>query len=171
MHPKRLANLRLLQEGLKVKNKIRDKFKKERMESITPAQSSLFRALQVLGKDHGFKIVKEREIYTKEGVRFADLFIKKYGLIIEVDGGYHSTPEQKQKDLDRDQEIWTKKGIVTMRFNNDEIFDREKETLQAVRLMIARLAVLPNYQTPGKGKKKLATTLARKKIREELRSA
>lgn len=162
-----LKNIRLWKENLKRKNKIRDKFKSTRLSSITPAQAVLFSALGPLSKEYEFKVVKEREIYTENGVRFADLFIKKYGLIIEVDGGYHSTVEQREKDLQRDKEIWDKKRIVTLRVNNQEILNNIEETLSTIRSVLSRLSTLPNYKSPGK-RNKLTTTLARKKISSDI---
>lgn len=168
-HSGYLKNLHLFQEDLHRKNKIRDKFKPARIKSVTPAQVSLFCDLEPLGKEYQFKVVKEREIYTKEGVRFADLFIKKYGLMIEVDGGYHLAPAQKERDLQRDEEVWNKKRIITLRFNNQEVWSKKEEVLQAVRAVISQLSLLPHYKSPGKGKKKLHNTLARRKIYNELR--
>ncbi|MDD4290536.1 MAG: DUF559 domain-containing protein, partial [Patescibacteria group bacterium] len=103
-----------------------------------------------------------------EGVRFADLFIKKYGLIIEVDGGYHFAPKQIEEDRRRDEEIWSKKKIITLRFKNEDVMGNIDDVLISIRAVIARLAALSNYKTPGKGVKKLRNTLARKKIYTEL---
>lgn len=168
-HSEYLKSPRTFQEDLRRKNKIRDKFKKIRGSSITPAQWTLFHSLESLGKEYQFKIVKEREIYTKEGVRFADLFIQKYGLIIEVDGGYHSTLEQREKDLQRDKEIWKKKKIITLRFSNESVWSKKQEILRTIRIVVSQLSLLSHYKTPGKGKKKLHNTLARRKIYNEIR--
>ncbi len=168
MNAKHKKNLLILKDDIKRKNAIRDRFKKIRVQSITPAQAVLFKALELLEKEYAFKVVKEREIYTKEGVRFADLFIKKYGLIIEVDGGYHFTPKQIEEDRRRDEEIWSKKKIITLRFKNEDVMENIDDVLISVRAVIARLAALSNYKTPGKGVKKLRNTLARKKIYTEL---
>ncbi len=168
MHPRHAKNLRLLKEDLKRKNTTRDRFKKARVRSITSAQKILFEALKPLAKEFAFKVAKEREIYTKEGVRFADLFIKKYGLIVEVDGGYHLTPEQVRKDKKRDEEIWEKKMIITLRIKNEEVMGNIEDTLKTIRSVVTKLSTLPNHKSPGKGVKKLRNTLARKKIYNEL---
>lgn len=168
MTPKHAKNLRLFKEDLKRKNAIRDRFKKTRMRSITPAQAMLFTALQPLAKEYAFKVAKEREVYTKEGVRFADIFIQKYGLIIEVDGGYHSNPKQVEDDRRRDEEIWAKKKIVTLRVKNEDVMSDTEDVLKTIRSIVGKLSGLPNYKTPGKGLKKLRNTLARKKIYNEL---
>lgn len=101
-------------------------------------------------------------------MRFADLFVKKYGLIIEVDGGYHSTPEQKTRDCKRDEEIWDKKKIITMRVTNQDVMSNINNVLEIIKSVIEKLSVLPNYKSPGKGLKKLRNTIARKKIYNEL---
>lgn len=168
MNSRHKKNLLTLKDDIKRKNAIRDRFKKIRVQSITPAQAVLFRALELLAKEYAFKVVKEREIYTKEGVRFADLFIKKYGLIIEVDGDYHFTPEQIEKDKQREEEIWSKKKIITLRFKNEDVVSNIDGVLTSIRSIIVRLSTLPNYKSPGKGVKKLRNTLARKKIYTEL---
>jgi len=168
MNLKHKKNLLILRDDIKRKNAIRDRFKKVRAQSITPAQAVLFNALKLLAKEYAFKVVKEREIYTRKGVRFADLFIKKYGLIIEVDGGYHFTPKQIEEDKRRDEEIWSKKMIITLRFKNEDVMGNIDGVLISIRSMIARLSALSNYKSPGKGARKLRNTLARKKIYTEL---
>ncbi|MDD4358778.1 MAG: DUF559 domain-containing protein [Candidatus Pacebacteria bacterium] len=145
MNAKHKKNLLILKNDIKRKNAIRDRFKKIRVQSITPAQSVLFNALGLLAEEYAFKVVKEREIYTKEGVRFADLFIKKYGLIIEVDGGYHFTSKQIEEDKRRDEEIWSKKMIITLRFKNENVMSDMDGVLTSIRSMIARLSAL--YRT------------------------
>jgi len=107
-------------EDVKRKNKIRDRFKKQRLWSVTLAQRMLYEAMQTMGKGR-FIVAKEREIYTKHGVRFADIYIRKYGLAIEVDGGYHREEEQKVEDKIRETQIWDKKRILTIRVSNSDI--------------------------------------------------
>jgi len=59
-------------------------------------------------------------------------------LIIEVDGGIHQSPEQKEYDIGREAEIshW---GIKIVRFTNDEIEKDIDEVLNAInRICINR---------------------------------
>lgn len=166
----RLEKQRLFQEDLRRKNKIRDRFKRARLHAATPAQVALYKILETLGKEYQFKVVKEREIYTKTGVRFADLYIQKYGLIVEVDGGYHLTPDQKEKDQRRDNEIWEKKQVITLRFSNDDVWSKKEVVIETTRSIIERLKILPNHRSQGRGEKKHQSTLARKLIYEELQN-
>lgn len=168
MTPLHAKNLLNFVEKLKVKNKIRDKFKKERISSVTPTQKMLVNALGEMSHEFSFGTVKEREIYTQNGVRFADIYIKKYGLIIEVDGGYHSSPDQRIKDIQRDEEVWKEKQIITLRFTNDEIENQLENVLTAIRLVVSKLDTLSNFNSMGKGKKKLHNTLERKKIYNQI---
>lgn len=52
--------------------------------------------------------------------RIADFYCNAALIIVEVDGGYHSTAEQKRKDQFRDQYLGCH-GVEVMRFTNDEV--------------------------------------------------
>lgn len=151
-------------ERLRRQNKIRSKFKKERVDSCTFAQKKLYYALKQIGTIKHFKPSLEREIYTKTGVRFSDIYIKKYGLNIEVDGDYHSSETQKVADKQKEKEVWDKKKIITVRFTNEEIINNFEKVVDLLNSLIEELELLPNWKCPGKGKKRLNSTLLRKKI-------
>jgi len=168
VNPRHLKNLNLLREDVRKKNKIRDKYKRERIKSVSSAQRKLADALRVLGKRNQFKVALEREIYTKEGVRFVDIFIKKFGLAIEVDGGYHMSAGQKESDKKRDKEIWDKKHILIIRFSNHEIRNELDKVLNKIESTINEFEGLSNWKSPGKGVKRLRNTLARKAIKKRL---
>lgn len=153
-------------EDIRRKNKIRTKYKSQRMRSVTPAQKKLFEALKALGRVKQFNVVKEREIYTKTGVRFADIYIRRYGLAIEVDGDYHTTPEQKVADEMREKEIWAKKRVMTVRVSNLEVLENIDAVVQRISVLIDQLELLPNWKSPGRGKR-LATTQARKRLKRD----
>jgi very-short-patch-repair endonuclease len=151
-------------ERLRRQNKIRSKFKRDRVTSCTVPQKKLYYALKQIGLVKHFKPSLEREIYTKMGVRFSDIYIKKYGLNIEVDGDYHSSQDQKISDTQKEKEIWDKKKIITVRFTNTEIMNNFEKVLIRLNSLIDELEILPNWKCPGKGKKRLNSTLLRKKI-------
>jgi len=50
-----------------------------------------------------------------------DLFIPDKMLAIEVDGPYHYSPEQWDKDFSRTSKLWKSKHIRVLRFDNEEI--------------------------------------------------
>lgn len=64
-------------------------------------------------------------IYAKRRIKkfyFADFCDIRYRLIFEVDGGYHSTPEQQRRDLKRTRDL-VKAGYKVFRITNEEIFE------------------------------------------------
>ena len=50
----------------------------------------------------------------------ADIYLPELNLIVEVDGGYHTTEEQKEKDYDRDQDLKSV-GYKVFRCTNEEV--------------------------------------------------
>ncbi|HTB30597.1 MAG TPA: endonuclease domain-containing protein, partial [Bacteroidia bacterium] len=50
----------------------------------------------------------------------ADFYSHQLLLVIEIDGGYHLKPEQKEYDTIRNEDMEAL-GIATLRFTNDEI--------------------------------------------------
>ena len=65
---------------------------------------------------------------------YADISIPSLKLIIEVDGGYHNTPEQKEKDRKRDEDFKSI-GYTTLRFKNEEVKTKEQRK-QIVQMVI-----------------------------------
>lgn len=49
-----------------------------------------------------------------------DFFCREAGLVIEIDGGGHFTPEMEAKDKYRDDNLRAK-GLHVLRFNNTEV--------------------------------------------------
>lgn len=62
------------------------------------------------------------------GQFIADIYCHEKKLVIEVDGGYHNEPEQKEYDEARTQVI-NEYGITVIRFTNDEVLNN----LQSVK--------------------------------------
>lgn len=58
-------------------------------------------------------------------IYFADIYIAKYHIIIEIDGGYHKTPERVVIDRERDA-LCEKAGIRVYRITNEEVYDNQK---------------------------------------------
>lgn len=65
-------------------------------------------------KNHPFRI-KGKQF-------FADFYIKSANAIIEVDGGYHDTDEQREKDKMRDS-CFKSIGIKTYRIKNEDVYN------------------------------------------------
>lgn len=54
-----------------------------------------------------------------------DFLVPQYGLIVEVDGGYHA--KQKDKDVRRDHSL-VKKGLMVQRFTNEQVINYPRRT-------------------------------------------
>jgi cyclase len=61
----------------------------------------------------------------------ADFYCHKAKLIIEVDGGYHSIPEQYQYDKNRDLEL-EDLGLKVIRFTNEKVLFDIENTLRII---------------------------------------
>lgn len=67
------------------------------------------------------------------GDYIVDFVSREEGLVIEVDGGYHSEPRQQEDDKVREEEL-EKMGYHIIRFTNEEVLnDIEKVTDQIER--------------------------------------
>jgi very-short-patch-repair endonuclease len=56
---------------------------------------------------------------NKKRIYIADFYIPRYRLIIELDGGYHDTPERKKYDGERDR-WFLNRGYQVWRMTNKE---------------------------------------------------
>lgn len=71
----------------------------------------------------GKRIKAQHPFIINGKIYFADICIKSKNLIIEVDGGYHNTVEQKKKDLVRDK-AFEYIGYKTIRITNEQANDK-----------------------------------------------
>lgn len=55
-------------------------------------------------------------------IYFADIYIMRWNIIIEVDGGYHNSQARKEADKLRD-ELCAQKGIRVFRITNEQVED------------------------------------------------
>lgn len=58
----------------------------------------------------------------KGKVYYADILLKSKGVVIEVDGGYHTTPKQMARDRERDANF-NSIGYATIRCTNEQTKD------------------------------------------------
>ncbi|WP_417200719.1 endonuclease domain-containing protein [Bizionia sp.] len=58
----------------------------------------------------------------------ADFYCHALHLIIEIDGGYHESSEQKEKDVAR-TELLKSNGITLIRFTNDEVLNHVDDVI------------------------------------------
>ncbi len=89
-------------------------------QQMTLAETVLWNELR--GNGLGVKFLRQHII----GDYIVDFVCKQTGLIIEVDGGYHSTPEQQQLD-DLRTDFLHSQGFHVIRFTNEEVlYDTER---------------------------------------------
>lgn len=106
---------------------------KELKKTSTKSEEQLYHRLErCLGK----RIKRQAPFVIDGKVYYADLCVKSLKLIIEVDGGYHSTAHQKIKDEKRD-EAFKSIGYTTIRCSNDEATSKNysKELLKHINFL------------------------------------
>ena len=111
----------------------RKKLKKE----ATVCEKIVFDKLQQSLKGR----VKKQQPFIIEGrLYYADMYIPSKKLIIEVDGGYHNTDEQKIRDSQRDKDF-TSIGYTTMRIRNEDVMDRKKLSAFVNRIIASDIII------------------------------
>ena len=91
-------------------------FARENRKNATLAEQVLWDALR--GGALGVKFLRQHVI----GDYIVDFVSREGGLIIEVDGGYHSEPRQQADDLMREKDL-EQMGYHVMRFSNEEVLN------------------------------------------------
>ena len=90
-------------------------FARENRQNMTIAERILWDELRS-GVIEGHAFLRQYVI----GDYIVDFLCRDNGLIIEVDGGYHSEPKQQEDDEDRTE--WLEShGYHVLRFSNEEI--------------------------------------------------
>ena len=85
------------------------------------------RAIQTLLKKMCIEF-KPQRAFIKGNFLFADYYLPKHNLVIEVDGGYHNTAKQQRRDKNRDDYLKTR-GIKVLHITNDVAFKLSCEGL------------------------------------------
>jgi very-short-patch-repair endonuclease len=71
----------------------------------------------------GYRIILQHHIFTGRRHYYADIFLPDYDLVVEIDGGYHFTEEQRRRDRLRTQAL-NRLGYRVMRVKNRYADDR-----------------------------------------------
>src|SRR5574340_704928 len=86
----------------------------------TPAEKRFRRILERCCKTLGTKY--QTQVVFSDGKYIADFYIPSYRIVFEIDGGYHGSPEQIEKDRLRD--LWfSEKQIKVVHVSNDKTED------------------------------------------------
>lgn len=103
------------------------KFARELRKNQTPAESLFWekvRNRRFLGKKINRQFTIQHEnIMGKKRFFIADFYCHEKKLIIEIDGGIHTLPEQMEYDLIR-EDILREMGFVVIRFTNEMVLER-----------------------------------------------
>ena len=95
---------------------------RELRNNPTEAESALWFALRKR-KRNDFKFLRQFPLQTRNvqgriNFYIADFYCREAKLVIEVDGGYHQTIKEEDKNRD---EVLTTLGLTTLRFTNEEV--------------------------------------------------
>lgn len=98
---------------------ILEEYSQELKIKATPAERELKKIL----KKEGVKFVFQKPVTCKKGKSYImDFYLPFQKVCIEVDGGYHNTPEQEEKDAIRTKHL-NDLHINVFRITNEEVFD------------------------------------------------
>lgn len=79
------------------------------------------KAYNILVQNAGVRNVSRQKLFVIDGTKyFPDLLVKKYKLVIEIDGAIHKKADRVKHDLERDNRFYSI-GYKTVRFTNDEV--------------------------------------------------
>jgi len=93
----------------------------ELMTNATNAEKQAYNLLLKLG----YKVVRQYPIHTGRRLYFADLYIPALRAILEIDGGYHYTDNQRRLDTNRSNGLW-RLGFHVLRLSNADARDMNK---------------------------------------------
>lgn len=105
----------------------------ELMSKTSDAEKAAYANLARLG----YEVIKQKPINTGRKIYFADLYIPKLRCIVEIDGGYHTTSNQKRKDKNRSQGLW-RLGYHVLRLSNHDARNIDKIKAKIKLLNIPR---------------------------------
>lgn len=139
-----LYQLKSKQKEKQRKRKMKSKTRMELLYKSTSAESAVCRALDSLG----LRCVRQFPIWTGRKQYYADIYIPSLRLIIEVDGGYHFTDNQKRLDANRSAGI-RRLGYHVCRINNRDAYDTCKIRAKISRYFASN-TFCDNLYTPKK---------------------
>ena len=98
---------------------------RENRKNATTAEMVLWEFLR--DKQLGVKFLRQHVI----GDYIADFVSTEKGLIIEVDGGYHTEPHQQENDKMREDTL-EQMGYHFLRFSNEEVLFNTEQVIQQI---------------------------------------
>ncbi|WP_417875161.1 endonuclease domain-containing protein [Xanthomarina gelatinilytica] len=113
----------------------KETFRKARIlrENMTEPEKKLWERLSK-NQIEGLKFRRQHPILFY----IADFYCHALHLIIEIDGGYHDTIEQKVKDDERTEHLKSN-GITLIRFANEEVLNNMDGVIEEIIRVIHKL--------------------------------
>ena len=113
----------------------KETFRKARIlrENMTEPEKMLWERLSK-NQIEGLKFRRQHPILFY----IADFYCHALHLIIEIDGGYHDTIEQKVKDDERTEHLKSN-GITLIRFSNEEVLNNMDGVIEEIIRIIHKL--------------------------------
>ncbi len=106
---------------------------RELRKDMTPAEKVLWQRLRNRQLD-GFYFRRQHPIKYF----IADFYCAKADLIVELDGGIHNNPANKEWDINRTAEL-EKSGVTVIRFTNYEVFNDIESVIRKIRYQLNTL--------------------------------
>jgi len=113
-----------------------------RFQKVTPLKVQLSKALRTTMTPAEKLIWEQIRAKRLDGIKFrrqqvivgfiADFYCDAAGLVVEIDGSVHNSPEQKTYDAERDR-IFSEKGLTVLRIKNGEVFSDIGKVLEKIR--------------------------------------
>ncbi|MGY6743541.1 MAG: type IIG restriction enzyme/methyltransferase [Cecembia sp.] len=113
-------------QGKKVDPKILA-FARSNRKDATQAESFLWEILRNR-KLNGLKFRRQHPVEDKYVL---DFYCAEFKLVVEIDGGYHESLDQKEYDEDRTYEL-NELGLTVLRFSNEEVLFETERVLQEI---------------------------------------
>lgn len=92
-----------------------DKRRAELLEKSTPSERDACRLLSCMSIHY----IRQYPVWTGRRMYYADIYIPRYKLILEIDGKYHFTENQKRLDCNRSSSL-RRLGYHVCRLTNAE---------------------------------------------------
>ena len=102
--------------------------KKKKKSNYTDAEKAACKILSSLN----IRYIKQFPINTGKKVYYADIYIPQLLLVLEIDGGYHYTNEQKRKDENRSSGI-RRLGLHVYRLSNKDARNPKRIKVKILR--------------------------------------
>jgi very-short-patch-repair endonuclease len=98
-------------------------------ERMTEPEMKLWKYLKT--KPHDFKFRRQHPL----GIYILDFYCHKLRISIEIDGDYHLTKEQREKDVSRTAYLM-ELGIKEYRFTNQEVLENFDDLIEKLQIIL-----------------------------------